>query len=186
MDFVEGRFVKWLGVMAVDPGGTTGVAWGVFPTEHAVDTRCELARDLGSGEVTGDYQYQAARIVEHWREFSAWCEGQGVGARLVVEDFVLRVRSASSDRAQLMPVRVAACIEGILIESTLGCAMPLGRVGWEAMLAVYDDVVYQTAAAAKGYATDARLRRWGFWVRGSRHCRDAWRHVLLYVAENAC
>lgn len=37
-------------------------------------------------------------------------------------------------------------------------------------------IKYQMAATAKGFCTDEKLKRWGFWQTGLRHSRDAIRH----------
>lgn len=39
----------------------------------------------------------------------------------------------------------------------------------------------QSAGMAKGFATDAKLRRWGLYQRGKRHANDAVRHGCYYL-----
>lgn len=43
-------------------------------------------------------------------------------------------------------------------------------------------LVLQTPAAAKGFATDEKLKRAGWYKPGMGHARDASRHVLTYLA----
>lgn len=43
--------------------------------------------------------------------------------------------------------------------------------------------VLQTPAEAKSFATDEKLKRIGWWTRGSDHARDASRHMMLYLAK---
>lgn len=38
----------------------------------------------------------------------------------------------------------------------------------------------QMAGLAKGFATDDKLREWGFWKVGMRHSRDAIRHAIYF------
>lgn len=40
---------------------------------------------------------------------------------------------------------------------------------------------YQMAMQAKGFATDAKLKSWGFWQTGMRHSRDAIRHGIYWL-----
>ena len=39
----------------------------------------------------------------------------------------------------------------------------------------------QMASTAKTFATDKKLREWGFWERGMRHARDAIRHGCYFL-----
>jgi hypothetical protein len=39
----------------------------------------------------------------------------------------------------------------------------------------------QSAGMAKGFATDAKLRRWGLWQTNQRHANDAVRHGVYYL-----
>ena len=42
-------------------------------------------------------------------------------------------------------------------------------------------IAYQMAFQGKGFATDARLKEWGFWKEGMKHSRDAIRHGIYYL-----
>lgn len=39
----------------------------------------------------------------------------------------------------------------------------------------------QEVSAAKGWATDAKLKKLGWWVKGQDHARDALRHLMLFL-----
>lgn len=39
----------------------------------------------------------------------------------------------------------------------------------------------QSAATAKGFSTDAKLKRWGMYQEGMRHANDAIRHAVYYT-----
>jgi hypothetical protein len=45
------------------------------------------------------------------------------------------------------------------------------------------EFILQSPADAKRFATDARLHECGMWVKGQDHARDAYRHLLLYLAK---
>lgn len=145
-------------IMSVDPGGTTGVARGMFAFAQGESTGKILKRKqwLNTNEVEGDFLQQAIQLVAIWKLFSRLAKNT-IGQRplLVVESFILRPGKASADPAQLMPVRIAAALE--------------------ALVPVVPE--YQTPSMAKGYATDERLREWGLWKVGSAHERDAIRHL---------
>lgn len=42
-------------------------------------------------------------------------------------------------------------------------------------------IFYQMAVQAKGFATDDRLKDWGFWKEGMKHSRDAIRHGIYFL-----
>lgn len=56
-------------------------------------------------------------------------------------------------------------------------------IGAFEILALMDDVplYYQTAAMAKGFVTDDKLKEWGFYSRGNKHARDSMRHALYFM-----
>jgi hypothetical protein len=44
-------------------------------------------------------------------------------------------------------------------------------------------VTFQAPSDAMTFATSERLKRWGLWVKGKEHERDAWRHLATFVAR---
>lgn len=171
------------GIFAVDPGGMTGVAWGVF--DLALGTVADVLREpleCGSLDVGGrnrsekghssaahaDEVEQAITLTSLWYEFVKVCEGYNSPVcacpyDLVMEDWQPRLPLRSGERVVFFPVRIPALFVGMLIGGASGVDWP--------------DVVWQQPGQVKAFATDARLRRWGRWVRGSDHQRDAWRHI---------
>lgn len=59
----------------------------------------------------------------------------------------------------------------------------IGVLRWLAKRA-FAQYLEQSPSDAKSFATDAKLRRIGWWVKGKEHSRDAARHALLYCARN--
>lgn len=53
------------------------------------------------------------------------------------------------------------------------------------LIALQLNVPYRLRIAqhAKIFATDERLKAWGFWQKGQRHARDAIRHACLYICD---
>lgn len=201
-----------LAVMAVDPGGKTGVTWGWFNAEaDGVGSAMRRARRRGSFfavELAGTPQAQAWWIARQWVEFhyhsinELGCRSEDVS--LAIEAFELRQR-----HVELAPVQVTFGLL-TLLES--------GRLTQrEAVDKKTDDIVvfektnmyqngkktdgkfaklqtatrgypisqprFQKASAAKSFATNNRLRSWDAWTRGSEHARDATRHLALRLSE---
>lgn len=179
-------------VFAIDPGETTGWAWAcVGVNEARADPACgglRLALKAGRvqwGEVprtltdrlTGEglplwkvENIQAQALVMEMVRCQA--EGSRLSAgtvpqisTVVEEDFILRERT--QDRSLLSPVRVNAKVEYAVGAS--GIIQP-------------DDIVLQSTQV-KRVVTDERLERWGFWVPGKPHARDALRHLLAFMRE---
>lgn len=173
--------MKPYAIMAVDPGGVTGVARGLFDLSDGLElVNRRLARDvvaeavaLGevqAAEATGPYWEQAYLIAE---EFLYWrgellTRFEEFELDLVIEGFQLRTQLA-----ELSPVEVTAGIVTLLSKGSL--------VGgpWSS-----SDVVYQEPAQAKR-VTRVRMVDTGLWDlgKGSEHKRDALRHLLVRVSK---
>lgn len=165
-------------IQALDVGGTTGVARGVFEARETTRATILAAAECGDVEAweeVGSPYEQARTLVE---DFLEWAAEQHLGLRgtppipvqavvLVLESFELR-----DARANLAPVEVGAGIKTLL-------ALPVGvhdaggwRWPWEE----------QTPADAKRWDA-ARLKSAGVYRlgRGSDHKRDALRHLCTRV-----
>jgi hypothetical protein len=162
------------GILAIDPGVTTGVARAVVDLSEGMVAECfSGALEKESWEVVGDEGEQGLLLANAVAAFVHDLSGYSYSSRaaggmvtpdwsLVIEDWVPRLPLKSGKREVFYPVRVPQRMLGRLEESGL---FEGGGVAW------------QLASPAKRFATDARLRKWGVWVRGSDHQRDAWRHV---------
>lgn len=157
-------------VFAVDPGKTTGVAWGVFRIRKTTGATLARGEGMDSAQVeSGTDLWSAARVVDLFDEFVAALGGQ-LEPVLVIEDFILRPQKANADRDMLSPVRLTGLIEGMVWERFAGPVC----------------TIYQMPSEAKGFATNVRMERWGVktWG-GGRHAKDAWRHIAVYLAKEA-
>ena len=159
-----------IGVFAIDPGGTTGCAWGVFTWKGTVGKTVAEGPLLGSAQVSGSDELQhASEVLALLRQFSALCSRAGVRrVEVVIEDFVLRPQIATKGREMLSPVRITALLEGLY------CGLNEKRL----------EYTLQGPSEAKGFATNERLAKWGVQTHGGgRHAKDAWRHIAVYLAK---
>jgi hypothetical protein len=167
-----------IGIFTVDPGGTTGLAWGLAnaPTSGKASWQDVFKNLQHAGSASVEHGNNQSDIVVHnqrvmnwWEEFVDTVARQVDHYVFVVEDFILRPNvKGGSARSGLAPVRHGSVLQ------------------WEIMTRWMDDgdveFVYQSASRAKGMVTDARLRDCEHWVRGREHERDARRHLGLRVA----
>lgn len=65
--------------------------------------------------------------------------------------------------------------------SNLLTARVIGRIETLAYLGCTADLFKQPAHIAKGFCTDAKLKGWGFYRKGSKHARDAIRHGCYFL-----
>lgn len=184
---------NWL-LVALDPGGTTGIAAVVYEAKRladvpAVEDLVHVLKAYPDGEAkvpTGNVLFCKAGVIP--------CQDELLGSanivravkvlqkeyaipakqvRVTLEQFIARPGNAG---------RVAKKEFGAATRVTAGVMYGLAV---EAGLDVRKHVGTQTASNAKGVINNDRLRRWGFWgARGSGqtpHERDALRHLLLLI-----
>lgn len=175
------------GIMAIDPGETTGVAQGFFRVKGGT-TRDTLGRAARKGalrveEIVAAEAYrggrfdgtiQAALLYRLWQRFQFQSMEWTVPVPytfLVIENFALRQRSAN-----LAPVRVTEALLGML------CS-PSGT--WAAAPRLDTALRFQEPSEAMGYARNDRLKNWSVYplTRGKEHARDALRHLCLGVSH---
>lgn len=146
--------------VTIDPGSTSGISlvrtgFGDSPHERILNGELEV--DEISTE-NGEVSELVSRVVEFFEwELEDWKDGV-----VVVEDFILR--TADKRRKTMDPIRVTHALEGVLRDR-----------GWRG------ELVLQQPSAAKSVVTDDRLRRWGLWIVGKPHGRDAVRHAVIYL-----
>lgn len=163
-----------LAVFAIDPGKTTGLAWGIFERKKSTMLTLGSGVGVGGAQIQGrDSLDSAHQIVEKWETFggSVGIQAGSVQSVLLIEDFILRPQKATADRDMLTPVEITGMIRGIL---------------WEALGIMGPDIVFQMPSEAKGFATNERLNRWGMPPSlVGRHAKDAWRHIAVYLAKRS-
>lgn len=166
---------RYLYTLGVDPGGTTG--WGLlrldweallevgFDELALAGRRNPAAYAMACGELRGSENGMVESVLEIcralWRT-GVWEDADPDVAVVVWESFILRMYSA--DPALLSPVRLLAKWDYAM--TVLPSPFPFPQVR-------------QSSSDAKRTVTDERLTRWGLWVPGPDHRRDALRHAAL-------
>lgn len=151
-----------IGIIALDPGGTTGWSASVFKLgdldKIQARTRATYL-DMSWGQFRGSEDGQAddiADLVDKGRN-----SDRVDHLILLIEDFILRQKR--KDRDLLSPVRITAKVEWA---NWMWWGLPL---------------VKQQPSLAKSSMNDARLKIWGAWAIGEQHARDANRHNITLV-----
>jgi DNA-binding transcriptional LysR family regulator len=151
---------------AVDPGGATGAARGLFLPQATVAETLK-AHAVEAREFRGDPIEQGWAIARDFLEWMLKLEDAGLSPRrikLVFEGFNLRQMAVD-----LSPVEVTTAVR-----------TALAGEGWARA------PEFQSASQAKSFATGDRLKLWGLYDvgRGSDHKRDALRHLALGVSRS--
>lgn len=169
-----------IGVFAVDPGGSSGLAWGVFdPLLPDVGDQLRGKLSAASATVTGSERTQIRAIVGHWQTFYQHCVRSSMlppdRVWFVCEDFILKPGETAGGKDSTSPVALIWGVEGY----RMGQAdqAKLYRRGTIAM----PPMILQTAGQAKGFATGPRLKEWDCWTVGKEHERSAWAHVAYFL-----
>lgn len=156
-------------VMAVDPGGTTGVAAAYVDLKFKTlkETLQMGLSDRKAVEVKGDWLFQAREVHRLMKSFTFTANVQRSlpidHIHIVIEDFQVRPAGrAGGGTHNLTSVWVAAGARAMLLPDTY-------------------DLEWQQPSDAKRLATNERLKMWKLWEVGSEHKRDAWRHFALRV-----
>lgn len=155
-----------IAVMAFDPGGTTGVAWGIMKARTTLNETLNGA-ELASCDITGDHRQQAVKMYDLYMAMVArWNVERQVplpSIHVVSENFTLR-KFGSSNKQGLYPVWILAMFEGLLWDT-----------GFRVTL---------QDPSTQGRSTSARLKRWGAWEVGvSPHRRSAMKHLAYRVNQ---
>lgn len=184
-----------VGVIGVDGGPTTGLAWGKF--NPALRDRTTLWNAIAKGRGLGckqigakgdpglrtDDTFAAALMVAH--EVSMIIADWNLAGMskldiyICAEDFQLRGMSGRSAavganmKTGLGPVFISGVLYGSLVAS-----------GWG------ERITFVQAGVHKPHANDDRLKRLARasrgragWVRGKQHARDAWRLLAWQLEE---
>lgn len=167
-------------VMAVDPGGVTGICWAIVPYDvlEKYGVGADLFSALKDNGVFGFSQVSSAPLppnpidnvlsLESAVASRLLAGAEALHARspygltnVVIEDFVLRIGTQSRDL--LSPVRITSALwYALYMHGDLKPVVNLKQV-----------------SDAKGIVNDDTLKRFGLWFEGKQHARDAARHLVL-------
>lgn len=142
-------------IIALDPGGTTGMAvWS---------DRRQL---FEGGTVSGDdMKWYELGPEEHHKQLMdflvKWTVGPAADFTIVCESFEFR-QNRQRDNINLMSREYIGVVK--LFNQMYGTP-----------------VVFQTAGAAKSFVTDDKLKVMDLYQKGSAHERDATRHLIYYM-----
>jgi hypothetical protein len=153
------------GIFAVDPGGSTGVAWGIFNARaSSLDEALRNVVYPGSVTVTGRIRQQVREVASLWRAFLAACVNDGLlppeNVEYISEDFV---PGNNAKKETISPLIISWCIEG--------CRQVYAPA-----------TIWQMPGDGAGISNNI-LREAGFWVRGKDHEQSARRHVAFRVSS---
>lgn len=172
---------KGIQIFALDPGQTTGLAWGVFRNKELRDGKWKdgLASALSAGRLTtvdidcedenDGSMFCLAHMESLVRQGSEITDGLvPVATDVVYESFILRERTM--DPSLLSPVRVAHKVDALLYAGLCpGVNWRQIRTHWQ-------------GADIKSVVTSERLKAWGLWESSvSTHRKDAMKHLVHRV-----
>ena len=167
--------MKEVGVFGVDPGGATGLAWGVFdPGSGSIAEVLQHRSHTGSLTVEGDERTQIRLIAGAWQRFYKECidaDLEHTQIWFVCEDYIYTAGNTYGGDSAGISTSLIWGVEGYrmgIADAKRG-SLPIPTM------------VLQTAGNAKGFVTSQRLKDWGIWVVGKDHERSAWQHVAYFL-----
>jgi hypothetical protein len=157
------------GILAIDPGNSTGVAWGIFDeTAQTVADAMRQRLDSASTTVSGDELTQAQEIFRLWALFKERCVNYRLldpsNVELVIEEFNLIPGLHAGGADGISPARIGWAFEGYR----------LGRANKYHRKKHVSKAIWQPASAMR---YKKQLRSWDAWVRGKDHERSAYCHI---------
>lgn len=171
---------KTVGIMAVDPGGHTGVAWGLFDATASMPDAIAQRRNSGSTTISGGERHQIRQLSALWRDFKRTCVRVGLlppeNVELVHEDFIPR---RSLDEEGISPIRISWGVVGY----QMGEYEEWERHG--SGPAHVTTIRFQSASEGHAAASNQNLKDWGWWVVGREHERSAVKHICYRLKKRA-
>jgi hypothetical protein len=160
----------------MDPGGSTGLAWGVFDEASSIHDAIANGLGKGSATVTGDEYQQIAAIAKFWMAFYRHCVRDRLlepnQVEFVSEDFI--ERTDLKGKTHQSPIRILWGVEGY----RLGRAAEFAGRQRSSYRVFAPRVILQHPSLGAGVGSQ-RLREYGCWVRGKQHERSAWSHIIV-------
>lgn len=174
-----------IAVFGVDPGGATGLAWGVF-NPHEKDIGDQLRNRMLDGSVTidGEAREQITKIGALWGSFfrttveNALLPPERVW--LVVENFIYSGKNNYSGESAMISTAIIWGLEGYRMGRRDEWLDRPGR-NKDSRKAVMPNMILQPAGDAKNFAKPERLKEWNCWVVGRDHERSAWQHIAFFL-----
>lgn len=170
-----------IGIFGNDPGGATGLAWGVFDPGAASLEDALAGRMLaGSTTVEGTAHEQIREITAIWQSFYRSCVKDAClppeRIYYVCEDFIYSGNVNYGGESAEISTALIWGVEGY----RMGQADEFRRLRRGKPIHV-PPVILQTAGQAKGAINSQRLKEYGCWVVGRDHERSAWQHVAYFL-----
>lgn len=147
--------IRFMRIIGIDPGVTSGVVWGIAVGGHF---ECSGFCELRVLNVKSDLD-RLGRFVRKWDS-----------ELLIIENFILypgRQHVGGQAKDGLSPVAATYMLLGWLQRDGLG----------------HIPVVKQMKIQADAITNDM-LRKGGLWFKGKQHARDAARHAELWARKN--
>ena len=154
---------RYIGVLAVDPGGSTGYVWGVFDLDARTLKNCLAGAYWESGTLTGSEIDQAKALCAIWKKLKD--QPTSSVYRFVIEDYIQQPTMHVVDPESLMPIRVAWATIGMM-EERFGALAPRPD--------------FQTPGTRM---PEQRLKIHDAWIRGRVHERAAMGHMLAFLSQ---
>jgi hypothetical protein len=155
-------------IIALDPGGTTGVAFWVPSVMNKGNDRGEVwgREQIGSPETPCSQDVVLEQLMYRLTGIGRFAEPYtGTGeVHLVVESFDFRKDEAYRDK----------------IDYTAGEV--IGAIRYWCLNRPHVKFIRAGAGLGKGFWDDDKIKKLGLWVPGQRHAMDATRHLLRYRA----
>lgn len=174
-----------LGVFAVDPGGASGLAWGIMnPLLPDVGEQLRTRSESGSCTIEGDERSQIRAITTVWAAFYRACVTSALlppeRVWFVCEDFIYTGSNTYSGDSAKISTALIWGIEGY----RMGRADEyLEQARGRNRKVHVPSMMLQTASQAKTFATNARLKEWDCWIVGRDHERSAFQHVAYFLKK---
>jgi hypothetical protein len=160
--------------MAIDPGGHTGVAWGLFDDRaRLVEVAMREGSFKESATIEGDEYEQMELLYQLWTDFKAECVNVRCldpdKVELVAEDFILKPGYHKPGKEGISPARILWAFEGYR----------RGRAAKFRRDKHISPLILQTPGDAARYNKRTILTSWDCWIRGKEHERAAFAHIGL-------
>jgi hypothetical protein len=169
------------GIFSMDPGGHTGLAWGIFDTSASIADALNNGIDKGSRTLEGDEHAQIEAIANIWVKFFRHCVEVRCLApervEFVSEDFVQRPGSSGGKEGQ-SPIRILWGVEGYRMGRAAEFA---GRRGSKKRV-IAPRIILQNPSLGSGVSRKM-LESYGCWVIGREHERSAFKHIAVRLGR---